>query len=80
MDGSIADSLLSSYDRERIFSFRAAALPVDDAETLCVRVVRLKFSVRFYPTTATAGFRVMPRSHRTTRRDSLVGSGGVNWL
>ena len=41
MDGSIADSLLSSYDRERIFSFSAAALPVDDAETLCFRVVRL---------------------------------------
>ena len=33
MDGSVADSLLSSYDGERIFSFRAAALPVDDAET-----------------------------------------------
>ena len=41
MDGSVADSLLSSYDRERMFSFRAAALPVDDVGALCVRVVRL---------------------------------------
>ena len=41
MDGSVADSLLSSYDGERMFSFCTAALPVDDAGTLCVRVVRL---------------------------------------
>ena len=41
MDGSVADSLLSSYDGERMFSFRADALPVDDVGALCVRVVRL---------------------------------------
>jgi len=40
MDGSVADSLLSSYDGERMFSFRTAALPVDDAGA-CFRVVRL---------------------------------------